>query len=92
MCRDGQSLLVVVSGGDRAADSGSLKRYSDHGFALDADDVEAVGDPRVGDVGEDDAEADKRDNVGDAGGGLVGNCALNRGEDGSAGDTLGVVS
>nr|POF04557.1 hypothetical protein CFP56_56038 [Quercus suber] len=83
---NGEAFLVVVDGADDATDGGALDGGSDDLLALDAEDVHAVGDPVEGDVGEDDDEADEGNDVGDAGVGGVGDGALDRGEDGAAGD------
>lgn len=64
-----------------------------HGLALDdidvlgAHDDHAVAEPVEGDVAEDVHEADERDDIRDAGAGRVGDGALDRGEDGTAGNT-----
>jgi hypothetical protein len=84
---DRESLLVVVDGLDDAADGSAFHGDGDDGLALDAKDVEAVARPVEAGVGEDNAEADEGDHVGDAGVDGVGDGGLDWGEDGAAGDT-----
>jgi hypothetical protein len=84
---DGESLLVVVDSLDNTADSTTLHGGGDDTLALDAEDVESVTDPVEGGVGEDDAEADEGDDVGDAGVGSISDRSLDRREDSSAGNT-----
>jgi len=84
---NGESLLVVVDSGDDTTNSTALHRGGDDGVALDAEDGEAVADPVEGGVGEDEDEADKGDDVGDAGVGSIGDGGLDWGEDSASGDT-----
>lgn len=83
---NGQPLLVVVNGLHDTADGTALDGGGKDSLALDAEHVEAVADPVDADVGEYDAEADERDDEGDAGVGGISDSALNRCEDGSARD------
>ena len=85
--RDRHPLLVVVDGLHDAADGAALDGNGEHGLALDAHDVAAVGDPVVGGVGEDDGEAEEGDDVGDAGVGGVSDGGLDGREDCCARDT-----
>jgi len=84
---DGESLLVVVDSGNDTTDSTALHGGGDDGLALDAEDGEAVADPVEGGVAEDEDEADKGDNVGDAGVGGISDGSLDWGEDSASGDT-----
>jgi hypothetical protein len=84
---DGESLLVVVDSRNDTANGTALHGSGNDGVALDAEDGEAVAHPVEGSVCEDEAEANERDDVGDAGVGGIGDGGLDRGEDSTSGDT-----
>lgn len=84
---DGESLLVVVDGRNDTADGTALHGGGNDGFALDAEDVEAVADPVEAGVSENEGEADEGDDIGDAGVGSIGDGGLDWGEYSASGDT-----
>lgn len=84
---DGESLLVVVDSRNDTTDSTALHRGGNDGFALDAEDVEAVADPVEAGVSENEDETDEGDDVGDAGVGSISDGGLDWGEDSTSRDT-----
>ena len=82
-----QALLVPVDGLNSSTNSSTLESSSNHLLALDTEDVEAMADPVLSDVGQDNDETDKWNNEGDASVRGVGNSTLDRWEDSSARDT-----
>lgn len=92
VCGRVQSLLIVVDCLNDTTKSAAFLRDSNHSLALDTEDVKAVTSPVGSDIGEDDAEADQWDDVGNAGAGSIGDSALDWGEDSSTRNTCGEVS
>lgn len=69
------------------ADGTAFDRHGDDSLGLDTEDVEAVAGPVEAGVGKNDAEAEERHNVGDAGVVGISDGSLDRAEDGCARDT-----
>lgn len=74
--RNRETLLVVVSSGNRTAKSTAFKRGRNDIFALDAENVEAMHHPVSGNIGKNDAEADEWDHVGDTSVSCISDSAL----------------
>jgi len=76
-----------VDGLDNTADGSTLHGDGNDALALDAHDVATTGDPVIARVGEDYAEAEQGDDVGNAGVGGIGDGGLDGREDSSTRDT-----